>query len=208
MKYVTLTLVAWFVSLGTVCAELEIQVGPAGPPPVDATDNGAPATAPIAVPPPGKPANTEVVVGQTAPVGDVMGFLNGDSLHGLLAGIDQNGQLKWDHPDVEGETVFKLENLKTIALGGHQDVSGGEGFAHVRLTNDDTFSGTIVEMTEDQLILNTWYAGRMAIERPMLKSISPGVTRSSYVYEGPDGLDGWDFGRQGAQVWTFKKGAF
>ncbi|MFC1582881.1 hypothetical protein ACFL4W_05015 [Planctomycetota bacterium] len=138
---------------------------------------------------------------------DVLVFMNDDNLHGDLASIDLGG-LVWKHADAGTPITFNLANIKQIKLGKLRRGAGGSGLSSARLTNGDTLMGKLVEMDEEKLVLDTWYAGRLNILRPMLMSLMPGLSKGIFVYEGPTGLQDWTVGRNRQNTWQFKKGAF
>jgi hypothetical protein len=81
------------------------------------------------------------------------------------------------------------------------------------LTNQDEVEGGLVSCDDQNLELDTWYAGRMTIPRPMVQVIAPRPATQSMVFEGPAGLDGWTHGKLSAAIadpgeWKHKGAAF
>jgi hypothetical protein len=80
--------------------------------------------------------------------------------------------------------------------------------AAIYLTNGDVLQGKIVSMDEKCLVLDTWFAGQLRIERAMLKVISPQSSGGVAIYEGPNNLEEWAVKNYGniEAAWQLKKG--
>jgi hypothetical protein len=142
---------------------------------------------------------------------DLLEFGNEDKLHGRLAAILPGGDgqvLSWHHPSVSNPINFGLKGLKSIQFHVNKDRKIPDQQASVKLTNGDQFSGNIVSLGEDYLVLDTWYAGRMNIERVMMSSLRPNAEGSTVVFEGPRDLANWNLGDHGVKnTWRIKNGA-
>ncbi len=139
---------------------------------------------------------------------DQIVFLNQDTLLGTFLNTHPDKGLLWKHPDVEKEILFKLKNIDSVELADQKRPSNSTQTHQVRLTNGDTLRGRIVSMDAEQLLLETWYAKQLRLARPMIQSISPNVSKSIYVYEGPTGIEGWNLQKNNNKSWTYKNGAF
>lgn len=140
-----------------------------------------------------------------APRFDRVGFLNGDLLSGTLVSLSPQA-LVWRHPDVEGEMRFRPANLKEIELHTPTPVLLPRNVVRVDLTNGDSFCGQVVELDGEQLVLNTVYAGRMAIRRPMLANVRPAEAVGDVTYTGPNSIEEWVRGNN-QDAWEFRNGA-
>ena len=78
---------------------------------------------------------------------------------------------------------MKLNGEKARSIESHQ--------SKIELTNGDAFLGKVIHLDQDQLKLETWYAGTMQIERPMIKAIYPSSGQKLAIYEGPGSVDDW-----------------
>jgi hypothetical protein len=144
-----------------------------------------------------------------APVLDVLSFLNKDQLHGLLLGIDQHNALHWGSPESMDPIIFKTDEIAEIKLDSHKATNATPSAQRIGLTNGDELPGNIVSLDDKNLVLDTWYAGRLSIPRGMLARITPLSEANTSLYEGPTGIDGWTIGRMGAgRSWTFHDGSF
>ena len=63
--------------------------------------------------------------------------------------------------------------------------------------------GQLVAVTDDSIILDTWYAGRLEINRLNVKAVDI-EDPVKFLFSGPVGLDGWLQGRKNA--WTYDNG--
>jgi hypothetical protein len=153
--------------------------------------------------------NIHVVTGADAAktkAGDVLSFLNKDQLHGSLVDIDPDSGLHWQSPEATDPILFSTGQIAQIKLDPHKTPADLGSAQRVGLTNGDQFPGNIVSLDDKALVLDTWYAGRLSIPRPMLRTIIPQSDADSVIYEGPASLDGWAIGRVG-RSWTFRDGA-
>lgn len=145
--------------------------------------------------------------------GDVLTFMNKDTLHGhLLSGAPAAYGIRWKHENVKNPIDFSLLGISRIKLSKRQAVARTAFGATVYLTNDDMLTGNIVSLTDEALVLDTWYAGRLNIKRLMVKQINPGTGGGGVVYEGPTSLTNWqtrDYndGHGQRPSWKFKGNA-
>ena len=167
-------------------------------------------TAAVTVPAPVDAGNGDAGARDVEKVGgmDILKFVNGDALHGVLVSIDPSGYgLRWKHVSADKPIEFSLKAVAQVKLAGRQVSGRRPGGSRVRLTNMDLLNGKLISMDDKELALDTWYAGKIAVKRPMLKSLDPNTTASFFVYRGPTDIDNWTFRRSGG-AWEFKKGAF
>ncbi|MBM3859291.1 MAG: hypothetical protein FJ395_06540 [Verrucomicrobia bacterium] len=167
----------------------------------------APSPAPgIVVPPPVRGGSTNE---PAAPVKteDVLKFKNADTLHGKLLSANPDDGVRWSREDAKGMINFTLANVSEVQFANVMTPRAGGPRAVARLTNGDSLSGEIVALTKDALKLQTWYAGELAVKRPMIASVEPGLGSVSVVYAGPTALAEWQQRAGNRGGWTFKKGA-
>ncbi|MFT5125118.1 MAG: hypothetical protein ACI9TH_004316 [Kiritimatiellia bacterium] len=142
---------------------------------------------------------------------DLLEFSNDDKLHGRLATVlpgEDGHMLSWHHPSVSKPIDFGLKSLKTIQFHVNENRKVPDQSASVKLTNGDLLTGNIVSLGEDYLVMDTWYAGRMNIERVMMTSLRPNAEGSTVVFEGPSDLANWNLGDHGVKnTWRIKNGA-
>ena len=140
---------------------------------------------------------------------DVIEFINKDKMHGALISINlKKHGLSWKHRDAKDIMDFSTDNISHIKLAARRGSRPQHQGSTVLLTNDDMLTGSIVSLDEQNLVLNTWYAGKIQIRRAMLKTLNPNAGYSAIVYEGPTDLANWSFGeRNNGESWKLKNGA-
>ncbi len=141
-------------------------------------------------------------------------FRNGDLLTGQLESISPATGLRWRHTDAAASIEFQPAALAEIHLGAQlPPPANSPNFCFVRLTNGDEISGNLKSLNEQQLVLETWFAGTLTVPRPRVASVRPAGPTPRAVFAGPDGLEGWTMGKAlggviAAGEWHFVNGAF
>ena len=141
-------------------------------------------------------------------------FRNGDLLTGQLESISPTNGLRWRHTDAAAAIEFQPAALAEIHLGAQSPPpANSPNFCFVRLTNGDELSGNLKSLDEQQLVLETWFAGTLTVPRPRVASVRPAGPTPRAVFAGPDGIEGWTMGKALGGViaggeWHFVNGAF
>ncbi|MCX8158022.1 MAG: hypothetical protein N3J91_16540 [Verrucomicrobiae bacterium] len=134
--------------------------------------------------------NAPATDGPVSPSEDILEFLSGDILRGRLVGMDANG-LRWQHSP-EGTTLtIKPRGVYKVRLARTRPVPPHGTDSVVRLVNGDEIRGELQEMDDQTLVLRTWYAGNLRLQRQGLASLLTGLSRYKVIYEGPDSMSGW-----------------
>ncbi|MDP6522675.1 MAG: hypothetical protein QGI24_07595 [Kiritimatiellia bacterium] len=192
-------MVAFGIALSNASAEIVLEVPePAGP--------AAPS---ISVPAPSGGGDAPAAAGASdGKSSDLLQFVNKDGVHGSLVSYSEAKYgLKWRHEHVKDPILFSLANVSKIKLAGRRVVADTTG-ASVILTNDDVLMGRIVSLDSEKLVFDTWYAGRMSIEKVMIKAIHPNTKGSTAIFEGPSDLASWTVQNHGnLQAWKFRDNA-
>ena len=135
---------------------------------------------------------------------DKLKFLNGDDLTGKFQGI-QDGQVIWRHPSIAEPVRVKLDAVQQIRMVP----PAGKIRQHncqVELVNGDKFQGDLIELSETELVLDTWYGGLLKMPRKFVRYIRPGQSSSRILYEGPDGgPDNWQTGNRNNSTVPMKR---
>ncbi|MES2922322.1 MAG: hypothetical protein V4819_12290 [Verrucomicrobiota bacterium] len=132
-------------------------------------------------------------------------FSNNDRLSGSMASITTE-RLVWNSPILEKPTPFFLKNVLDLTLPAAQPEIKARHEASVTLTRGDLLRGQLASVTDDVVELDTWYAGRLKIHRPMVADIRI-TERPDFNYRGPTGLDGWK--QSGLKpAWTYQNSSF
>ena len=120
---------------------------------------------------------------------------SGETFRGKFLGYDPAQGLKWAHPDFLPKVIHflpnrvSLLNFKVGPLPNHAKHHN----CQIELSNGDTIAGDLVRMENEKLILNTWYAGELAINTAHIKSLKPGFSSAKVFFEGPKNTKNWTF---------------
>ena len=135
----------------------------------------------------------------------VVRFTNDDQLAGSLESLSSD-MLVWTSPSLEKPVPFFLNKVIDLSLPGAMPETGADHVATLTLTNGDTVHGQLARVTDDTVTLDTPFAGRMEFNRLMVSGVAI-KGRSNFLYQGPDGLDGWT---QSAETssWSYARSAF
>ncbi|HBC87316.1 MAG TPA: hypothetical protein DCZ94_10205 [Lentisphaeria bacterium] len=122
----------------------------------------------------------------------VIVFKNNDLLHGGISSIAaSDGKAVWQHQDSKQPFTFNLKNIKEIILDPVEPkTSEAQQTFAVALTNGDTLKGSVMSLDSNILVLRTWYAGDLKIDRRMIREMINSGS-SQLIYRGPDNLAGW-----------------
>ncbi len=119
-------------------------------------------------------------------------FLNGDKLSGHAIALNLQ-TLTWQSDLLKNQAKFNLDQIKDLQLSFKLDNSSTQDASHeavLELTNGNTVKGLLAGLNDQEIRLNTWYAGEMVFRRLNVKSIT--ISRKNkLIYSGPNGLDGW-----------------
>ncbi|MCK5851107.1 MAG: hypothetical protein KAH23_09350 [Kiritimatiellae bacterium] len=141
---------------------------------------------------------------------DVLQFMNRDKFHGTLLAADPGAYgLRWKHESVKNPIDFTLTAISQIKFAKKQTIDLGKQDSTIQLTNDDILTGKIISLNNEQLILDTWYAGKINVKRTMIKEINPRSGSDGIIYEGPSSMTEWQiqkYNENGQQKpgWIFK----
>ena len=119
----------------------------------------------------------------------VVRFSNNDRLTGSVVSLSAD-TLVWKSPVLEKPTPFFLRRVMDISLPSAEPDHAAEHEATLKLTNGDTVCGQLASVTDDSITMDTWYAGRLTLNRLMVTDVKI-TAKSSYVYRGPNGMEDW-----------------
>lgn len=121
----------------------------------------------------------------------VIHFLNGDSLPGKLQTLDRE-QLTWKSSILVEPATFLIEKVRDLRLPMKpyevQRTAGHE--ATLTLTNGDVLRGQLAAITDDSIVLDTWYAGKLTFRRTMVRELAV-REMPEYIHRGPLPLEDW-----------------
>lgn len=145
----------------------------------------------------------------------VINFVNGDRLQGSLSRVEET-QLFWKSALLKEETPFFLQQVQDITFPMQFGPAPAQDhIAQIRFNPDlrqqneslpgDTIEGELIAVNQDDIILNTWYAGQLKLNRNMVKDLE--ITDvSPSIYAGPLKQDEWIINPE--QSWTYDKNSY
>ncbi|MDP4625588.1 MAG: hypothetical protein NWT08_10685 [Akkermansiaceae bacterium] len=135
----------------------------------------------------------------------VVRFSNGDQLTGEVLGLSVE-KLTWQSQILKEPAEFDIRYVMDLNMPSGVEKPEKAGAAHeatLEMTNGDSIQGALIGLTNEEIRLDTWYAGEMVFRRVNVKSVK--ITQASdYFYRGPNSLDEWTLTDESA--WTFKAG--
>jgi len=167
-----------------------------------------PHAAAITVPPPEGSAEDFVFTEEETL--DRLEFANNDELGGVLIGFTgEEFGLMWRNPSAVDPIPFAVKDLRRLRLARRKTKGRQATPDTVTLTNGDELRGKIVNLGAEHLSLDTWYAGRLQIKRPMVKSVLPGVSAGALTVQGLGSLAQWSLQARGRiSTWEERDGSF
>jgi hypothetical protein len=131
-----------------------------------------------------------------------------DQISGSLESLGGD-RLVWNSPILQRPTPFYLKDLLELSLPTviPEFKADHEATLTLNMWPDQPPSqvkGQLVSVTDDKVVLDTWYAGRMEFQRVMVKGVDI-EDRASLLYTGPTGLDGWIQGSK-TPTWIHDRG--
>ena len=144
---------------------------------------------PVAPPKPTLPINSS---GKSK--GENIQLLDGDIFHGKFIGYDPKKGVQWRHPHITPDMQIKPASVARVTFAGTTlPPSAVNHSCNVELANGDSLSGELVSMENGKLVIKTWYAGNLTINRSALKSLAPGYIAAETIFEGPLSAKNWSF---------------
>ncbi|MFK7851655.1 MAG: hypothetical protein AB8D78_11820 [Akkermansiaceae bacterium] len=132
-------------------------------------------------------------------------FSNGDQLTGSLDSLSLENII-WKSEILKSPAQFDLKHVVDLSmpsvLKSFEGPNAPEHEAVLKLTNGDSVKGQLTGLTDDEISINTWYAGELVFRRVIVDSVK--ISRSSDIYyRGPNGIDEWTM-PGGSDNWSFK----
>ena len=132
-------------------------------------------------------------------------FANDDVLAGSLQSLSTD-QLVWESTLLHKPASFSLARVLDLSMPAEQPASNSKHEASVVLTNGDVLRGQLAGVGPDAVELDTWYAGRLKLNRLMISKIDISE-RQSTIYRGPTDMEGWT--QSAAKpAWTYRNSSF
>lgn len=127
-------------------------------------------------------------------------FRNGDSLKGQLVEMTSTDGVLWRRPELQQPIRFFSTNIAEIFLGARPafDATNGPARTLIRFANGDELIGSLVSITNDAILLDTSYAGRLKLPRNLVASLLPRGMNDSVIYDGIRDGSTWTHGDMSA----------
>jgi len=122
----------------------------------------------------------------THPNTDVLGvprrtgihLVSGEWIGGKFLGLAAKDGVRWQHPAIKKEMLFRPALIKRIVLPSPtmpeiQKTHVGR----VELVNGDLLTGDLLGFTDSKLALDTWYAGKLTINAKEIRQWMPGLNQ-------------------------------
>ena len=140
--------------------------------------------------------------------GEHVRLLDGSIFKGAFKGFNENGELLWEQPGVSPIAIQPSALAKLTLKNDTEAAKSHTGVA--RLINGDRLTGDLKHLDDKGLVINTWYAGALAIDRHTIQTLTPGATKGESLYSGPTAEDqkSWKYTNNGSAKWTFEDGGF
>ncbi|MDX1680488.1 MAG: hypothetical protein R3242_07145 [Akkermansiaceae bacterium] len=134
----------------------------------------------------------------------VMQFLNEDHISGQLMALDDESVL-WDSEVLAEPATIGLENVLNMTLNAENQAPDSSHVAVLQLANGDEVLGQLKDITDESIVLETWFGGIIEFNRVMVSKIQI-MGGQSFSYRGPTSLDGW---RQTPKdSWDYRRQSF
>ena len=161
-------------------AAIEILPPPAVEPPAAVDGAGAAESTGPDAPAPAGPAGA-----------GVLELLNGDRLTGVLEGMDAStGVISFRHANMREPAAIASIGLERFKAARRENAGRTPSNWAVTLTNEDLLRGDLVSLDEKSLELDTWYSGRLKIDRALVQSVAH-TSAIGTIFEGPGDLQDW-----------------
>jgi hypothetical protein len=132
-------------------------------------------------------------------------FTNTNTLTGTPQSLNADN-LVWDSKLLEGPVEFPTSKIHELNLPASQPDTIPDYEAVISLTNGDTIRGQLASLTDEDVTLDTWFAGRLKFNRLMVSSVKI-EKNSAEIYRGPSSLDGWVHSSENP-AWIYSQSAF
>ncbi len=129
--------------------------------------------------------------GAAAEPSDLLRFTNGDQLHGNFLGLKEGPKAIWRRDDVAVPVDFTTSQLRHVVLRGGRPARSLATLSHVAMVNGDSVPGTLTDLDDEAVTLDTPYAGPVRIPRNQATRLAPSPLGGRLRYHGPFVEDEW-----------------
>jgi len=134
-------------------------------------------------------------------------FSTGDCLPGVISSVENNTAIRFDSPVLVDPATIDLAKLLELRSSAVVPEVKSDHLAIVKLTNGCVLRGQLGALDDETVALDTWYAGRIVLQRWGVESLKV-IDRTRSIYSGPRGAEGWTFTGDGESApWRFEGGS-
>lgn len=136
---------------------------------------------------------------------------NGDKLRGNAIHLHSSQQLDFESAALQEHTSFPTEKIIALKLAENTLTKSEKTLARIKINNrynqayGDIIIGYLKELTEEQITLDTSYAGVISINRSMVSSFTLTGHKAGAFY-GPNSMNEW-LPPHPKNSWTLKDGS-
>ena len=143
-------------------------------------------------------------------------FRNGDSLKGELISFDRTNGISWMRPELTKPVNFNFSSVTEVFLGSRPAMDAADSATRtvIEFHNGNELVGSLISITNDQMLLDTAYAGQLKIPLNQVASILPRAKHDGVVFNALYDDKDWTHGDmsvvQGVAVgdWMYHNGSF
>lgn len=132
-------------------------------------------------------------------------FANEDQLKGTLESLSPENVV-WNSSIQVKPTAFLTKEVVDLSLPGEMPLLSSPYEATLSLARGDTIKGGISSVTDQEIELDTWFAGRMKFPRAMVREIKIS-DRPKLLFRGPSSQDEWVQSSE-SRPWKYQTGSF
>jgi len=134
-------------------------------------------------------------------------FTTGDCLPGSISSVEGNTAIRFTSPVLADPATIDLSKLLELRRPAMIPEMESDHLAIVKLTNGCVLRGQLGALDDNTVALDTWYAGRIVLQRWGVESLKV-IDRTRSLYSGPRGAKGWTFtGDDDSAPWRFEGGS-
>ena len=126
-----------------------------------------------------------------------LSFDDRTTISGQISSYDpENQSVEITSPSLDGKVALKTNRLLEFRVEGMAKAPKSDHYAIATINNyyndnrQDTIRGRLVNLDDESITLDTWYAGELTLRRSMVTALDV-YPQSPSFYDGPNGLDGW-----------------
>ena len=123
---------------------------------------------------------------------DLLRFSNGDQLHGTFQGIEEGPNLIWKREDLDDTAKFGIKDLRHLVMRGGNPAVPLKSISLVELVNGDQIPGKVTALSEEEVTIETSFAGILTLERNKVARIAPQPLGGRLHYHGPFAPEPWE----------------